>query len=371
MGHWSPFFSRAEPPDRATVVRRHARRYGRKIKVRCASAREGAECDPQACRPGHERERFHKRNCLPEDAVAYDAQGHEEIIMRERSMKRAVWFAWAAIAMFGTMALTAAPAFAGATKVEVCHIPPGNPDNFHTIHISEKALPAHLAHGDLSGDCDDFCEDLCDDGDACTIDACDEVTGECLDPADRAATDCNDSNACTADSCVPETGCVNAPRTGEACDDGQACTGPDSCNVSGQCAGDPIGGCCESDAQCDPSLCARETCDLQTNTCQANPVSCDPPDQCTASACDENTGECVDTPVVCGAGETCNPATGACEGGTDPTCAGGDSCAACIISTASGQSCFALCDGAEEGDAACSGCLCETECADICGCACD
>jgi hypothetical protein len=39
-------------------------------------------------------------------------------------------------------------------KVDVCHIPPGNPDNAHTITISENALGAHLDHGDLVGACD-------------------------------------------------------------------------------------------------------------------------------------------------------------------------------------------------------------------------
>ena len=39
-------------------------------------------------------------------------------------------------------------------KVEVCHIPPGNPDNAHTITISENALRAHLDHGDHVGACD-------------------------------------------------------------------------------------------------------------------------------------------------------------------------------------------------------------------------
>lgn len=45
-------------------------------------------------------------------------------------------------------------AFGGATKVDVCHIPPDDPDNFHTIRISEKALPSHLKHGDLEGACE-------------------------------------------------------------------------------------------------------------------------------------------------------------------------------------------------------------------------
>ena len=39
-------------------------------------------------------------------------------------------------------------------KVYVCHIPPGNPANAHTIHISINAVPAHLAHGCSVGACD-------------------------------------------------------------------------------------------------------------------------------------------------------------------------------------------------------------------------
>jgi len=39
-------------------------------------------------------------------------------------------------------------------KVTICHIPPGNPENAHSITISVNALDAHLAHGDTIGDCD-------------------------------------------------------------------------------------------------------------------------------------------------------------------------------------------------------------------------
>ena len=38
-------------------------------------------------------------------------------------------------------------------KVTICHIPPGNPENAHTITISESALQAHLSHGDYLGEC--------------------------------------------------------------------------------------------------------------------------------------------------------------------------------------------------------------------------
>ena len=38
-------------------------------------------------------------------------------------------------------------------KVLICHIPPGNPQNAHTISVDQSAVPAHLAHGDTLGPC--------------------------------------------------------------------------------------------------------------------------------------------------------------------------------------------------------------------------
>ena len=38
-------------------------------------------------------------------------------------------------------------------KTTVCHIPPGNPANEHTICVGNAAVPAHLAHGDVLGSC--------------------------------------------------------------------------------------------------------------------------------------------------------------------------------------------------------------------------
>jgi hypothetical protein len=38
-------------------------------------------------------------------------------------------------------------------KVVICHHPPGNPDNAHTITVDQSAVPAHLAHGDTLGPC--------------------------------------------------------------------------------------------------------------------------------------------------------------------------------------------------------------------------
>ena len=39
-------------------------------------------------------------------------------------------------------------------KVEICHVPPDNPDNAHTISVgSEDAVADHLGHGDTEGPC--------------------------------------------------------------------------------------------------------------------------------------------------------------------------------------------------------------------------
>ncbi|MDQ6985721.1 MAG: hypothetical protein Q9M91_06400 [Candidatus Dojkabacteria bacterium] len=38
-------------------------------------------------------------------------------------------------------------------KVEICHIPNGNPENKYEITISENALDSHLEHGDYLGEC--------------------------------------------------------------------------------------------------------------------------------------------------------------------------------------------------------------------------
>src|SRR5689334_6822652 len=42
---------------------------------------------------------------------------------------------------------------ADTKKTTVCHIPPGNPANAHTICVGNAAVPAHLDHGDFVGTC--------------------------------------------------------------------------------------------------------------------------------------------------------------------------------------------------------------------------
>jgi hypothetical protein len=41
-----------------------------------------------------------------------------------------------------------------ATGVTLCHVPPGNPANAHTITVGAPAVRAHLRHGDTRGACE-------------------------------------------------------------------------------------------------------------------------------------------------------------------------------------------------------------------------
>jgi hypothetical protein len=149
-----------------------------------------------------------------------------------------------------TIALLALGAPAWAAKVKVCHVPPGNPANFHTITIDDNAVQAHLAHGDLLGSCAAHCDQLCDDGNPCSIDACD-ANEHCL--LNHPPVSCDDGNACTIDTCDPTDGCHSTPKV------------------------------------------------------------CQDTDLCTVNTCDPLTGNCAFPPVACPAGQTCNASNGNCE----------------------------------------------------------
>ncbi len=45
------------------------------------------------------------------------------------------------------------PHACGRGKALICHVPPGNPANAHSICVGQSAVSAHLAHGDALGRC--------------------------------------------------------------------------------------------------------------------------------------------------------------------------------------------------------------------------
>ncbi len=72
-------------------------------------------------------------------------------------MKRASFLA-GAIGLLSVLSVQAPIATATSRdhKVAICHVPPGNPSNAHTIEIDYHAVPAHLAHGDYPVRCEDI-----------------------------------------------------------------------------------------------------------------------------------------------------------------------------------------------------------------------
>jgi len=94
-------------------------------------------------------------------------------------------------------------------KVELCHVPLGNPGNAHTISVSGNALTAHLRHGDF--------------GVGAT---CSEGIGECRA---EGTTQCDAADRCSAVPGEPSVEiCDGLDNDCDgSIDEGVACTGPD------------------------------------------------------------------------------------------------------------------------------------------------
>ena len=72
----------------------------------------------------------------------------------------------------------------GNECIEICHVPPGNPDNAHTICVNENAVDAHIGRhgGDFFGQCDQ-CDlpDFITDSDNVDQDCVNDCQQECTD----------------------------------------------------------------------------------------------------------------------------------------------------------------------------------------------
>jgi hypothetical protein len=162
----------------------------------------------------------------------------------------------------------------------------------------------------------------CGDSNPCTADTCDPILG-CRSTQLPNGASCNDSSVCNgAETCQGGTCTAGAPL---ACNDGDSCT-IDACNSVTGCFSSLISGCraCTADIQCtDGNLCnGNETC--QGNLCVLGaPPVCNDGNVCTSDTCNPGLG-CVNTPVpngvlcndnnFCTAGEICSG--GVCGGGS-------------------------------------------------------
>ncbi len=204
---------------------------------------------------------------------------------------------------------------AGGNKIDVCHIPPGNPANWHTINVSVNAWPAHEAHGDYMMACHEVtCEDLCSDGDARTQDVASDYD-ECICNTDpRPPVNCDDTNPCTQDSCDALLGCEydSAPMTGVPC------------GVEGTCES---GICVEPQPEPEPAC-----------------MELDPGAACSASCNGDVVGEASDCDA--GAGEVCclEAPLPSCQDLADETTASDPFGGTWLV-----DSCGASCDGLNAG----------------------
>lgn len=175
------------------------------------------------------------------------------------------------------------PAEKEDVKMEICHIPPSEPNSRHTITVTDKSLEAHLSHGDLVGSCAQNCEILCNDNNACTIDSCAEGSDQCTPVAEREIMDCDDNVACTRDSCDANfQSCVNQPDH-TLCNDGELCS--------------PRLGCvdCLQNSDCiDENYCTLDAC--VEGACIRTDKVCDDENACTVDSCVPGSGLCTHTP---------------------------------------------------------------------------
>ncbi|MBI5913716.1 hypothetical protein HY839_04760 [Candidatus Azambacteria bacterium] len=231
----------------------------------------------------------------------------------------------------------------------------------------------------------------CDDANACTNDACDKVSGQCVhtpsglttcDDNDKCTQDdactysvaegkqvcagkpldCNDGNPCTSDQCDPKVGCTHLTNNG-VCNDANPCTTDDVCKA-GTCAGKAIQ--CDDENVCTKDYChpifgcmyeyvSGIACD-DGNACTKNDscmggactggvyLQCNDGNDCTSDSCNPNIG-CVFTKVSNGAacidGNACTTdekcQDGKCLPGQTVNCNDGNSCTVDACDTQTGK----------------------------------
>ena len=179
--------------------------------------------------------------------------------------------------------------------------------------VSNPPLPfgTSCADGNVCNG-DEFCDGVgtcqlgaplgMNDGNPCTADGCDPITGVSNEPV-AAGTSCGNGNACDGnETCDGAGNCT--PGSAPGVDDGNACTA-DSCSASGGVTHTPLsaGSSCSNGNACDGS----ETCDGAGGCMPGVPPDLDDDNACTADACNAS-GGVTHTPLFntpCGGGNIC------------------------------------------------------------------
>ncbi len=165
------------------------------------------------------------------------------------------------------------------------------------------------------GDCSS--EDACDDGNPCTNDICQDK--QCFHTPNDLAT-CSDGDACTKDDYCFNKMCV--PGAPTDCDDGNQCTNDACDSITGQCKITPANGVkCDDGDKCT----AGDSC-WDKKCISGPPLDCDDDDPCTEDTCNQNEGCWYDAAVgtPCDDGDPCTTDESCwdwdCKGGTPSDC---------------------------------------------------
>jgi hypothetical protein len=128
-----------------------------------------------------------------------------------------------------------------SSSLVLCHIPPGNPDNAHTIRVGRAAVDAHLAHGDTLGPCFDTTTDT--DGDTIS-----DVNDNCPMLANPSQADADmdlvgdDCDICPMAS-DPTQDDTDADSAGDACDNCPSVANASQDDADADLAGDACDDC--------------------------------------------------------------------------------------------------------------------------------
>ncbi len=198
----------------------------------------------------------------------------------------------------------------------------------------------------------------CDDNNACTVDKCDAKSGCLHDKAGADGTACSDGTACTVGDACAQGSCLAG--TTITCDDGNSCT-DDSCDaISGFCKhiqnSVPCndGSACTQNAVCNKGVCKGS---YPAGCCKLS-ADCDDGNNCTVDACNKTTSACSHTLLEgqacedgskCTVGDVCTK--GACLGGSNLGCDDSKPCTADFCLPTSGCGHLALISGpCSDGD---------------------
>ena len=232
---------------------------------------------------------------------------------------------------------TADEAVCSGKKASICHIPPGNPANAHSLCVGKSAVKAHLAHGDYEGPCTgEYAGDQSDQVSIChegtnVVVAMNEVWDHAAHGDYLGLCDGEDVT-CLRIPDVPAEYCdgLDNDCDGEADEDfsvGGACILEGACGSLGTlvCSSDCSGTVCGGQAQ----LPDAEVCDGLDNNCDGAI------DEGLSKPCENQCGSGVET---CTAGkwsecqiqkpnvETCDGLDNDCDGKVDETFPKGEAC---------------------------------------------